>query len=176
MRLATSPTAAKAGWPRSRAVRIAWFAPDASGCAPNPCFPLKWRQRCGNELTIGCRHRAKYRANGMTASSNSATEDTRERLRYAARLSEKTETPGIRAELRADRGDHRRITAARGAPRVVVGDVAQPAGEDAAARGLPRRGLHRDPARGWEERAVQEDEVGARTVAPELPASSRSSG
>src|ERR1700716_199071 len=94
----------------------------------------------------------------MTASSNSATEDTRERLRYAARLSEKTETPGIRAELRADRGNHRRGAAARGAPRVVVGNLAQPAGEDAAARGLPRRRLHRDEAGGWEECEIQEGE------------------
>src|SRR5882762_5621989 len=95
----------------------------------------------------------------MTASSNSATGDTRERLRCAARLSEKTETPGIRAELRADRGDHRRGAAARGASRVMVGDVAQPAGKDAAARGLPRRRLHRDPARRRQECAVQADEV-----------------
>src|ERR1700681_958809 len=95
----------------------------------------------------------------MTASSYSATEDARERLRRAARLSEKTEAPRIRAELRSDRGDHRRGAAARGPPGVVVGDVAQPAGEDAAARGLPRRRLHRDTAGGWQEGAGSADEV-----------------
>src|SRR6202158_2397211 len=95
----------------------------------------------------------------MTASSYSATEDARERLRRAARLSEKTEAPRMRAELRSDRGDHRRGAAARGPPGVVVGDVAQPAGEDAAARGLPRRRLHRHQARGRQEGAVQADEV-----------------
>src|ERR1700682_558283 len=84
----------------------------------------------------------------MTAWSYSATEDARERLRRAARLSEKKEAPRIRAELRSDRGDHRRGAAARGPPGVVVGDVAQPAGEDAAARGLPRRRLHRHQAPG----------------------------
>src|SRR5712664_3166341 len=41
----------------------------------------------------------------------------------------------------------------------MVGDVAQPAGKDAAARGLSRRRLYRDPARRWEECAVQKDEV-----------------
>jgi len=38
-------------------------------------------------------------------------------------------------------------------------DAAQPAGEDAAARGVSRRRLHRDAAGGWEERKVQKDEV-----------------
>ena len=38
-------------------------------------------------------------------------------------------------------------------------DAAQPAGEDAAARGLPRRRLHRDATGRREERAVQADEV-----------------
>ena len=51
------------------------------------------------------------------------------------------------------------VTAARVASRVVVGDAAQSAGEDAAARGLPRRRLHRDQARRRQERAVQADEV-----------------
>src|SRR6478735_10392819 len=60
----------------------------------------------------------------------------RERLQPAARLSEKADACRIRAELRADRRDHRRGAAARGAPRLVVGDAAQPAGEDAAARGV----------------------------------------
>src|ERR1019366_4016546 len=101
----------------------------------------------------------EYRASGATVSGNSATEDTRERLRPAARLSEKTDAPQIRAGLRADRGDHRRGAAARRASRVVVGDIAQSAGKDAAARGLPRRRLHRHPAGGWEKRAVQADEV-----------------
>src|SRR5882672_7843342 len=41
----------------------------------------------------------------------------------------------------------------------MVGDVAQPAGKDAAARGLSRRRLYRDPARRREECAVQADEV-----------------
>ena len=44
-------------------------------------------------------------------------------------------------------------------PRIMVGDAAQSAGKDTAARGLPRRRLHRHPARGWMERAVQADEV-----------------
>ena len=35
--------------------------------------------------------------------------------------------------------------------------LAQPAGKDAAARGLPRGRLHRDPAGGRQERAVQEN-------------------
>src|SRR6266404_3239644 len=96
-----------------------------------------------------------------TASRDSAIGDTSERLRYAARLSEKAKTPGVRAELRADRGDHRRGAAARGASGVVVGDPAQPAGKDAAARGVPGRWLHRDPAGGWEKCAIQEGEVGA---------------
>src|SRR3984885_1875409 len=95
----------------------------------------------------------------------------RERLRRAARLSEEAEAPRIRAQLRPDRGDHRCGVAARRATRIVVGDVAQPAGEDAAARGLPRRRLHRDPAGRWKERAVQKGEVGLRSV-PHLPLSS----
>src|SRR6202012_5050579 len=82
-----------------------------------------------------------------------------ERLRRAARLSEEAEAPRIRAQLRSDRGNHRRGAAARGAARIVVGDVAQPAGENAAARGLPRRRLYRDPAGRRKECAVQEDKV-----------------
>ena len=35
--------------------------------------------------------------------------------------------------------------------------LAQPAGKDAAARGLSCRRLHRDPAGGRQKRAVQED-------------------
>src|ERR1022692_4810125 len=107
----------------------------------------------------------EYRASGMAVSGNSTTEDTSERLRRTARLSEKTDAPRIRAELRADRGDHRRGAAARRASRVVVGDIAQSAGKDAAARGLPRRRLHRHTAGGWEKRAVQADEV-ARLTSP----------
>src|SRR5512140_1245607 len=84
-------------------------------------------------------------------------EDTIERLRRAARLPEAAETARIRAELRTDRGDHRRRPAARGAAGVVVGDAAQPAGKDAPARGVSGRRLHRDPAGGRQERAVQED-------------------
>src|SRR5450432_2643529 len=87
------------------------------------------------------------------------TGDSCERLRRTARLSEKAEAARIRAELRADRGDHRRRAAARGASGVVVGDAAQPAGKDAAARGLPCRRLYRHAAGGWEKRAVQADEV-----------------
>src|SRR5450432_2827814 len=87
------------------------------------------------------------------------TGDSCERLRRTARLSEKAEAARIRAELRADRGDHRRGAAARGAPGVVVGDAAQPAGKDAAARGLPCRRLYRHAAGGREKRAVQADEV-----------------
>src|SRR6202035_1282060 len=87
------------------------------------------------------------------------TEVTSERLRRAARSSEEAEAARIRAQLRTDRGDHRRGAAAGGASGVVVGDLAQPAGKDAAARGLPRRRLHRDKAGGRQERAVQEDEV-----------------
>src|SRR5205823_10542046 len=83
--------------------------------------------------------------------------DTGERLRPAAGLSEEAETSRIRAELRTDRGDHRRGATARRAARIMVGDAAQPAGEDAAARGLPRSRLHRDKAGGWEEREVQEN-------------------
>src|SRR6266851_6895326 len=41
----------------------------------------------------------------------------------------------------------------------MVGDVAQPARKDAAARGLSRRRLYRDPARRRQECAVQADEV-----------------
>src|SRR6187401_1916536 len=84
-------------------------------------------------------------------------EDTRERLRPAAGLSEGAEARRIRAELRADRGDHRCSPAARRAARVLVGDVAQPAREDAAARSLSRSRLHRNAAGGWDEREVQED-------------------
>src|SRR5450756_2040200 len=84
----------------------------------------------------------------MTGLSNCTTEDSCEQLRRAARLSEKAEAARIRAELRADRGDHRRRAAARGASGVVVGDAAQPAGKDAAARGLPCRRLYRDTAGG----------------------------
>src|SRR6266702_8974787 len=72
--------------------------------------------------------------------------DRCERLRPAAGLSEEAEASRIRAELRSHRGDHRRRAAAGGAPGLVVGDRAQPAGEDAAARSLPRRWLHRDKA------------------------------
>src|ERR1700722_20439075 len=89
----------------------------------------------------------------------------RERLRRAARLSEEADPARIRAGLRRDRGDHRCGAAARSAPRLVVGNAAQPAGEDAAARSLPRRRLHRHKARGWEEGAVQADEVGATSFA-----------
>src|SRR6266852_3198772 len=83
----------------------------------------------------------------------------RERLRPAARLSEAADAARIRAELRQDRGNHRCVAAARGAPRVMVGDLAQPAGKDAATRGLSRRRLYRDPARRRERRAVQANEV-----------------
>src|SRR5450755_454857 len=95
----------------------------------------------------------------MTVSSNCTTEDSCERLRRAARISEEAEAARIRAELRADRGDHRRRAAARGASGVVVGDAAQPAGKDAAARGVSCRRLHRDAAGGRQKRAVQKDEV-----------------
>src|SRR5229473_2434243 len=101
-----------------------------------------------------------------TASRDSAIGDTSERLRCAARLSEAAKTPGVRAELRADRGNYRRGAATRGASGVVVGNASQPAGKDAAARGLPGRRLHRDPAGGWQERAVQEDEVGRLACGP----------
>ncbi len=67
--------------------------------------------------------------------------------------------PEFILQLRADRGNHRRRPAARGASGVVVGNAAQPAGEDAAARGLPRRRLHRDPPCRRQERAIQADEV-----------------
>src|SRR3977135_838043 len=90
---------------------------------------------------------------------NFAIEDSCERLRRPARLSQKAKASRIRAELRADRGDHRRTAAARGASRVVVGDVAQSPGEDAAARGVPGRRLHRHKTGGWQERAVQAHEV-----------------
>src|SRR5450756_312780 len=110
----------------------------------------------------------------MTGLSNCTTEDSCEQLRRAARLSEKAEAARIRAELRADRGDHRRGAAARGASGVVVGDASQPAGKDAAARGLPRRRLYRHAAGGWEECAVQEDEV--RAVAQILLSSLRTNG
>src|SRR6266511_4061985 len=83
-------------------------------------------------------------------------EGTRERLRSVAGLSEGAEARRIRAELRTDRGDHRCSPAARRAPRIMVGDAAQPAGEDAATRGLSRGRLHRDAAGGWREREVQE--------------------
>src|SRR5258708_6077685 len=98
---------------------------------------------------------------GMPIFGPSTSGDTRERLRPAARLSEEEETSPIRAELRADPGDHRHGAAARGAPRVVVGKPAQPAGKDAAARGLPRRRIYRDTAGGWKDGTVQEDEVRA---------------
>src|SRR4051794_10153157 len=88
------------------------------------------------------------------------TETARERLLSTPRLPESAKTAGIRALLRTDRGDHRRGVAARGAAGVVVGNAAQPAGEDAAARGLPRSRLHRDAAGGRQERAVQAGEVG----------------
>src|SRR5438132_12892648 len=84
-------------------------------------------------------------------------EGTRERLRSVAGLSEGADARRIRAELRTDRRDHRRSPAARRAPRIMVGDAAQPAGEDAAARGLSGGRLHRDAAGGWQEREVQED-------------------
>src|SRR5258705_7511163 len=84
-------------------------------------------------------------------------EGTRERLRPVAGLSEGAEASRIRAELRTDRGDHRRSPAARRAPRIMVGDVAQPAGKGAAARSLSRSRLYRNAAGGWEEREVQED-------------------
>src|SRR3954471_13522883 len=86
-------------------------------------------------------------------------ESTRERLLPFARLPEAPDRAGIHAELRPDRGDHRRRAAARRAAGVVVGDAAQPAGEDAAARGLHRGRLYRDAAGGWPDRAVQADEV-----------------
>src|ERR1700704_4520977 len=88
---------------------------------------------------------------------HSATEDSCERLRRTARLSQEADAPRIRAELRANRGNHRRSAAARGTPRLMVGNAAQPAREDAATRGLPRRRLYRDKARGRQERAVQAD-------------------
>ena len=84
-------------------------------------------------------------------------EDTRERLRPVAGLSQGAEARRIRAEFRADRGDHRCRPAARRAARILVGDVAQPAREDAATRGLSRSGLHRNATDGREEREVQED-------------------
>src|ERR1700709_1172147 len=86
------------------------------------------------------------------------TGDRRERLRSAARLFEEADAARIRAELRADRGDHRRGAAARGAPGVVVGNATQSAGKNAAARGVHGRRLHRDPAGGWQDGAVQEDD------------------
>ena len=49
---------------------------------------------------------------------------------------------------------------ARVASGIVVGNRAQPAGEDAATRGLPGRRLHRDAAGRRQEREVQEDEGG----------------
>src|SRR2546429_3174418 len=94
--------------------------------------------------------------------------DTGERLRPAAGLSEEAESSRIRAELRTDRGDHRRSPAARRAPRILVGDAAQPAGENAAARSLSRSGLHRNAAGGREEREVQED-AGEAVSARRLP-------
>src|SRR5205823_8243794 len=69
---------------------------------------------------------------------------------------------------RTDRGDHRRSPAARRAPRILVGDAAQPAGENAAARSLSRSGLHRNAAGGREEREVQED-AGEAVSARRLP-------
>src|ERR1700682_494423 len=104
-------------------------------------------------------------------------ENPSDRLRPAARLSEEAKTSRIRAELRTDRGDHRRRAAARGASRLMVGDPAQPAGEDAPARSLSRRRLHRDKAGGREERAVQANEGGEvglphnRRVVPRLVSS-----
>src|ERR1700733_6014943 len=83
----------------------------------------------------------------------------RERLRRAARLSEEADPARFRAALRRDRGDHRCGAAARSAPRLMGGNAAQPAGEDAATRGLSRRRLHRHKARRRQERAVQAGEV-----------------
>src|ERR1700751_2569535 len=85
----------------------------------------------------------------------------RERLRSLARLPDKPEAAGAGAELRTDRGDHRRCAAARGAARLLVGQTAQPAGEDTAARGVPGRRLHRNASGGRQEREVQADEAGA---------------
>src|SRR5882757_6082975 len=127
-----------------------------------PCRCLKSRQRRRNELTIGCRMGANackpHVFPAGCPKNRLRQENPCDRLRPAARLSEEAKTSRIRAELRTDRGDHRRCAAARGAPGLVVGNRAQPAGEDAAARSLPRGRLHRDTAGGWQEREVQEDE------------------
>ena len=58
-----------------------------------------------------------------------------------------------------------RCRARRTAPR--GGKPAQPAGEDAAARSLPRGRLHRDPAGGRQEREVQADE-GEEVISPKM--------
>src|ERR1700752_2845077 len=85
--------------------------------------------------------------------------ETSERLRSPAGLFDEADAARTRPDVRADRANHRRRAAARGAARLMVGAAAQPAGEDAAAGGLPGGRLHRDKAGGREKREVQEDEM-----------------